>query len=213
MNTKEILHSKRGQSLVEFSLVLPFLILLLLGMVEVGMAFYDYIIIGNANREGVRLSSRGRFEEANIIDRIVAAGGRREVLGEMQNNLQLSGPDSNCGLILTTVSIDPDGTYEIGDAVVTGTIAISDTVRAIYPSDSRLVAADYAVFHSNITVDINDLRESNDFDRNRNDIVVIETFFAHDLLFIPFLDLLNLPDPMPLYFSSSMRVVRDSRVD
>ncbi len=213
MNTKAILRSKRGQSLVEFSLVLPFLILLLLGMVEVGTAFYDYIVIGNANREGVRLSSRGRFDEADVIERIIAAGGRHEVDGEMENNLQLSGADSNCGLILTIVSIDPDGAYEIGDAVVTGTIAISDTVRDILPSDSRLEPADYINFHSDITVKINTLRDNNDFDSNRNDIVVIETFFAHDLLFIPFLDLLNLPDPMSLYFSSSMRVLRDSRID
>ncbi len=213
MNIKQILRRKSGQSLVEFSLVLPFLILLLLGMAEVGTAFYDYIIIGNANREGVRLSSRGRFNEANVINRIVAAGGRREVNGEMKNNLQLSGADANCGLILTTISIDPDGTYDIGDAVVTGTIALSGTVRAILPSDSRLVPANYINFHSDITVKINTLRDNSDFDPNRNDIVVIETFFAHDLLFVPFLDLLRLPDPMPLYFSSSMRVLRDSRPD
>ncbi|MEA3310424.1 MAG: TadE/TadG family type IV pilus assembly protein [Chloroflexota bacterium] len=213
MNNQPILRKNTGQSLVEFSLVLPFILLLLLGMVEVGMAFYDYIAIGNANREGVRLSSRGRFDESNVIDRIVAAGGRREVNGEMRNNLQLSGPDSNCGLILTTISIDPDGTYDIGAAVVTGTLHISDTVRAILPTDSRLDPADYINFHSDITAQISTLRDNNDFDPNRNDLVVVETFFAHDLLFIPFLDLLNLPDPMPLYFSSTMRVLRDSRID
>lgn len=213
MKKKDILNREKGQSLVEFSLVLPLILLLLLGMVEVGMAFYNYIIIGNANREGVRLSSRGRFDENNVIDRIVAAGGRREVDGEMKNNLLLSGPDANCGLILTAISIDPDGTYDIGDAVVTGTIYISNTMRAILPTDSRLDPADYINFHSDVTAKISELRDDNDFEPNQNDIIVVETFFAHDLLFVPFLDLLNLPNPMPLYFSSAMRVLRDARID
>lgn len=43
-----------GQSLVEFALVLPIILLILLGIVDFGMLFNDYLIITNASREAVR---------------------------------------------------------------------------------------------------------------------------------------------------------------
>jgi hypothetical protein len=49
-----MVRSERGQSLVELALVLPLLILLLSGMVDLGRAFYGYISITNGAREGAR---------------------------------------------------------------------------------------------------------------------------------------------------------------
>ena len=40
-----------GQSLVELALVLPLLLLILLGTVEFGLMYYDYIAIENGARE------------------------------------------------------------------------------------------------------------------------------------------------------------------
>lgn len=45
----------RGQSLVEFALVLPIFLVLLSGMVDFGMALYTNITLMNATREGARL--------------------------------------------------------------------------------------------------------------------------------------------------------------
>jgi len=42
----------RGQSLVEFALVLPLLLMLILGAIDFGRLFYTKIIITNAAREG-----------------------------------------------------------------------------------------------------------------------------------------------------------------
>ena len=47
-----------GQSLVELALVLPLLVLLLMGVVDMGRAFHSYIVITNASREGARRASR-----------------------------------------------------------------------------------------------------------------------------------------------------------
>ena len=48
-------HQKqRGTSIVEFAIVLPMLIILLLGIVEFGFALYDQAVITNASREGAR---------------------------------------------------------------------------------------------------------------------------------------------------------------
>jgi Flp pilus assembly protein TadG len=53
-----MLRAERGQSLVELALVLPLLILLLTGMVDLGRAFYGFISITNGAREGARYAVR-----------------------------------------------------------------------------------------------------------------------------------------------------------
>jgi len=45
----------RGQSLVEFALILPLLTLLFLGAVDLTRAFYTYIALENASREAARV--------------------------------------------------------------------------------------------------------------------------------------------------------------
>ncbi|MCJ7624115.1 MAG: pilus assembly protein [Anaerolineaceae bacterium] len=46
--------SSQGQSLVEFALVLPILILLMIGILEFGYFFFIYSTVNNAAREAVR---------------------------------------------------------------------------------------------------------------------------------------------------------------
>ena len=46
--------NKRGASAVEFALILPLLVCLLLGIVEFGLLMYNKAVITNASREGAR---------------------------------------------------------------------------------------------------------------------------------------------------------------
>jgi Flp pilus assembly protein TadG len=46
---------RRGQSLVEFALVLPLLVMVVFGVLELGRVFFAYIAITNASREGARV--------------------------------------------------------------------------------------------------------------------------------------------------------------
>ncbi len=48
---------ERGQSLVEFAMVLPLLLLIALGVVEFGRAYYQYNTLTKAVREGARYMS------------------------------------------------------------------------------------------------------------------------------------------------------------
>lgn len=50
---------KKGQSLVEFALVLPLLLLILVGIIEFGFMFSNYLTMTNASREAVRYISLG----------------------------------------------------------------------------------------------------------------------------------------------------------
>lgn len=47
--------SKEGQVIIEFALMLPILILILGGIIEFGILFYNRQVIVNASREGARV--------------------------------------------------------------------------------------------------------------------------------------------------------------
>jgi hypothetical protein len=61
-----------GQSMVEFALLLPFLILLIVGVFDLGRAFFSLITITNAAREGARYGTMHPSDEAGMIDAAVA---------------------------------------------------------------------------------------------------------------------------------------------
>jgi Flp pilus assembly protein TadG len=52
------LRSQRGQSLVEFALIIPFIIVVAFGVIEVGYALLDQHIVTKLTREGSNLISR-----------------------------------------------------------------------------------------------------------------------------------------------------------
>jgi Flp pilus assembly protein TadG len=52
--------SESGQSLVEFALVLPILCVLLFGIVQVGIAYKDYVTVTDAVRAGARKGAVSR---------------------------------------------------------------------------------------------------------------------------------------------------------
>ncbi len=54
-----MLRRDRGQSLVEFSLLLPVLLILVLGVIDFGMGLRSYISLTNATREGARFGAVG----------------------------------------------------------------------------------------------------------------------------------------------------------
>ena len=51
------LSGSSGQALVEFTIVVPIFMFLLLGMMEFGFAFSDRLTLGNASREGARVGA------------------------------------------------------------------------------------------------------------------------------------------------------------
>ena len=80
---RRVWRDQRGQSLVERALVLPLLLLLLAGIVDLGRAFYSHIAITNAAREGARRASRYprpvdgtgyAFVKQAVLDECQAAG-------------------------------------------------------------------------------------------------------------------------------------------
>jgi Flp pilus assembly protein TadG len=54
-----ILKKNDGQALVEFAIILPILLLILMGIVEFGMMLNSYLTVRNACREGARTAIVG----------------------------------------------------------------------------------------------------------------------------------------------------------
>ena len=59
---------RRGQALVEFSLVFPIFLLIFIALFDVGRAVFTYNSLTNAAREGARLAIVNQYE-TSIIDR------------------------------------------------------------------------------------------------------------------------------------------------
>ncbi len=229
MILKRLQKQNRGQSIVEFTLVLPFLLMLALGLIEAGYTMYHYLLLSNANREGVRLAARGRFADEDISNRIVAAAGMREVDGAFQN---IFVPGENYGVIITRIPLanvenlnnvseivccDPncptpgEGVVQVSRCVM-GSINEdgSDTPRDLVPADSRI--NDIADFQDDLEISsiIEQMRKDEGYIERGNVLVVVETYFAHPMvLHLP--EFFPIPDPLSLYFKSTMRVTLNTR--
>ena len=56
---RRLVRGGRGQSLVEFALVLPVLLIMIFGIIDFGMGLRSYISLTNATREGARFAAVG----------------------------------------------------------------------------------------------------------------------------------------------------------
>lgn len=59
VNTVDYLKNNKGQSMVEFAIVLPILLIILLGIMEFGILFSNQLILESASREGTRFAVLG----------------------------------------------------------------------------------------------------------------------------------------------------------
>jgi Flp pilus assembly protein TadG len=64
--TRALLRCESGTSLVEFAIVLPFLALLLLGLIDFGRYTYDGILAANAARAAVQYGAQNLQKAADV---------------------------------------------------------------------------------------------------------------------------------------------------
>ena len=69
--------SESGAELIEFALVFPLLLLVVLGIVDFGIMFQQYEVLTNAAREGARIAVLPNYSSTDAqarVDQYVAAG-------------------------------------------------------------------------------------------------------------------------------------------
>ncbi len=206
-----MVRKERGQSVVEFAIILPFLVMLIVLMIETGFALRSYLVITSANREGIRFAARGRYSDELAAARIVQSAGMVRGESGPVPFLQATGEDSNAGIIIRRIPIRADGTLGEGRIYCTGTITIDDSKVPISEDHSRVDPVTIADEHADITVQVNNMRRDAGYDVLDNELVVVEVFYVHRTLWVSTF----LPRPfgatIPLYSRSIMRIVSDSR--
>lgn len=66
--------SERGQSVVEFAIVVPFLLSMVFGVAEFGVVFSNQVNLANAVRDGVRSGAIHNDTSVDAVNRTVASG-------------------------------------------------------------------------------------------------------------------------------------------
>ncbi len=117
---------RRGQSLVEFTLVVPLFLLLVAGMVDFGMGLYSNITVMNAAREGARYSVTAPGDAAAVEARVRAmASGLND--SDMSVSTSCQRPDPAPA---TTWHACSGTLWSPGDAVV---VRVDYTYHMIWP--------------------------------------------------------------------------------
>lgn len=60
--------SEQGQTMVEFALVLPILLVILFGILQFGVVYNDYVTLTDATRVGARNAATGRHSASPVAD-------------------------------------------------------------------------------------------------------------------------------------------------
>jgi len=99
MKQNQSTHNQRGVSALEFTILAPLLFVLVFGIVEFGLLFYDKAMLTNASREGAR---------AGIIaksPRVTISEIKQVVLNYAQSHLITFGSDT---LEEDNIDVNPD---------------------------------------------------------------------------------------------------------
>ena len=115
-------NGERGGELVEFALVLPLLLVMCLGLIEFGRAYYSYHILTKALRDGARYAATGRMnsngtwvatdspsmttktQNVVVYGKSNPTGGDPKILGDLTTGNISVTPSLNSGECYVTVS-------------------------------------------------------------------------------------------------------------
>lgn len=109
--------SQRGQSLVEFALLLPLLLIIALGVFDFGRVYFAYVSVTNAARNGAQYASVST-ERAGDLD-----GIRGAALADTEN-------------LLNTSPTNPDVSAETGldsQGKTYASVTVSYTFETLFP--------------------------------------------------------------------------------
>ena len=120
----------RGQAMVEFTLILPLLLLLILGIYQFGQTYADYIQVTNAARDGGRKALVSRSDASGVSDVITTAKNATWWLNKNQMAVSVSpGQPWTTGQNVTVTVTYPYSINLLGFVVASGTLKSATTVR------------------------------------------------------------------------------------
>ena len=142
---------ERGQSLVEFSLILTPLLFLLLGIIQFGFVFNAYVTVSTAAREAAREGSIYVYDRSltqTQNDALRNARIRTSLLASL-NGLAKTAPNLTNGSTWSSSTSGTTVTYTNGDIVVT--YALPSGVTANEPRQGYRVTV-RATYHQDLVI-------------------------------------------------------------
>jgi|SRR5581483_6429749 len=126
--TSRRISSEEGQTAVEFALVAPFVVALLLAVIQFGVAFHDYVTITDAARAGARKAIVARFNGGSTSDAVQAVRDSAAQLNQSKLGVDVSDPQWNTpGSVVTVTATYP---YTISIPLLGMTVS-SGTLTAV----------------------------------------------------------------------------------
>lgn len=120
----------RGQSMVEFTLILPVLMLMIFGIYQFGQTYSDYIQVTNAARDGGRKALVSRSDATGVNDAIAAAKAATWWLNTSQMTVTVSPAQPwTTGQTVTVTVTYPYSISLLGFVAGSGTLKSATTVR------------------------------------------------------------------------------------
>jgi len=127
VSVKKLIRSKKGQSLIELTLIFPLMLLMVYGVVEVGQIISTYLTLTHTTREGANLTSRGTPPDT-ALDAIIAAA-----------NPTIRDDNLSQWRIIYTQIVQTPGipcpptpcTYEIDDQIIRGNMGQTSKIGAV----------------------------------------------------------------------------------
>jgi hypothetical protein len=173
-------NTRRGQSFTELAMILPLIMIVFFGMVEIGWWVQSWISVATAAREGARFGSRGLHVTGSEIAQVA------NVSLSSTLNVTLEGLEANTRIIVTQIDVEPDGSLDVYDIYTLGDLDVESSVCTLGPCGPD-------------SIDIIQLSEANlafngnpsfcgDEDGCRADLIVVEAYHNHRLLLpVPFI--------------------------
>jgi hypothetical protein len=129
---------KRGQALAEMAVMVPFLVIGMMGMLDLGRAFYYQISLTNAVREAARYAASpyytGLTPACNSIPPAASPGPNCPVPGDGAIKTRLAQELSGTGYVVdpNNIQIAPDQGARVSNCGISGSCQYAITITATY---------------------------------------------------------------------------------
>lgn len=128
MQTRKLIRDEKGQSMAEFAVVLPILVVFLFGVIQFGITFNNYVTLTDAVRAGARTAAVARQDADPVGEATTMV--RNSATNLNQSNLNVSvASDWQSGDNVTVTATYPYSISLLGWVVSSGSLTSTTTER------------------------------------------------------------------------------------
>jgi len=188
---------RRGQSLVELSLITPIVLLLLLGLTEVGAALRSFLVVSNAAREGARYGAKSKYTpDENIVDWVRQSAVSLPITANVDGVNVVDGEKAT--VIVTRLrKVFSEGSYEY---------EVEDSYLEGGDGRDTVLTEEWFTSQEQKSQELDEKEWPVGVPREAMDMIAVEVMFDHDHLTGLFSVGSFLPDPVPLHAMTVMRI-------